>query len=114
MKYFPKSDPIDLQGLFPGTEPEGVALLKKMLAFNPEERITCADAIKDPWFDDVRLPEQETTEDTEPIELEFDRAESAELSLEELRAMALDEIKQVSHLNFDFMNDFAEELCEDY
>ena len=44
-----------------------------MLKFNPNQRITAEEAIKDSYFDDIRLPDQETSADLDPINLEFDR-----------------------------------------
>lgn len=85
-----------------------------MLRFNPNERITAAEALKDSYFDDIRLPEQETSEDVAPINLDFDAKEEDELPLDQLKQLVLSEIMQVSHSKFDFANDFAEELCEDY
>lgn len=85
-----------------------------MLRFNPNERISAEEAIKDAYFDDIRLPEQETSADLEPINLEFDQADSEALSLEALKELIIKEISQVGHTHFDFENDFAEELCEDY
>lgn len=85
-----------------------------MLKFNPNQRITAEEAIKDSYFDDIRLPEQETSTDTIPINLEFDRDNTKALSLEALKELLVKEISQFSHTHFDFENDFAEELCEDY
>ena len=85
-----------------------------MLKFNPNQRITAEEAIKDSYFDDIRLPDQETSADLDPINLEFDRDNTESLSLEALKDLLLKEIKQTSHTQFDFENDFAEELCEDY
>jgi serine/threonine protein kinase len=46
-----------LNELFPGTDNGGIEILKKMLRLNPNERITAEQAINDPYFDDIRLPE---------------------------------------------------------
>lgn len=114
VKVFPKEDGINLYELYPGTESRGIELLKKMLKFNPAERITAEEALKDSYFDDIRLPEQESSADTAPVNLEFDSEVNAELSIEELKKLVVKEIEQISHENFDFANDFAEELCDDY
>lgn len=47
---------MDLEEKYPGTDPRGLELLSKMLAFNPRKRITAEDALKDSYFDDIRLP----------------------------------------------------------
>ena len=52
-----------------------------MLEFNPSKRIPAEIALKDSYFDDVRLPEQENFQPNE-IDLKFD---DDELSQEEVR-----------------------------
>ena len=42
-----------------------------MLEFNPDKRITAEEALKDPYFDEVRIPEQEEFEVCN-IDLNFD------------------------------------------
>lgn len=37
-----------------GVDGEGLDLLRRLLAFDPSQRITSADALVHPWFDDVR------------------------------------------------------------
>ena len=64
-----------------------------MLEFNPIKRITAEDALKDSYFVDIRLPEQEifTSGDEAncDIDLQFD---DEELLLEELRRLVIEEI----------------------
>jgi len=43
--------------MYPGTDNRGITLLKRMLEFDPRKRITAAEAIKDSYFDDIRLPD---------------------------------------------------------
>lgn len=45
--------------LYPATEKAGLDLLMKMIAFDPEQRISAEDALKDSYFDDIRLEDQE-------------------------------------------------------
>ena len=59
MKSFPGQEPLDLEDKYPGTDPAGLQLLSKMLEFSPIKRITAKEALLDPYFDDVRIPEQE-------------------------------------------------------
>ena len=55
---FPMKQPReDLQTRYPATDPRGIQLLYRMLEFDPNQRITAAEALKNDWFDDVRLPE---------------------------------------------------------
>lgn len=60
-----------------------------MLAFNPKMRISAEEAIKDPYFDDVRIEEQEK-EDICDINLTFD---DVEVSIEELRELVVTHVK---------------------
>ena len=53
---------VQLADVYPAAEEDGIELLKKMLMFNPEKRITAAEAIEDSYFDDIRLPEQENVD----------------------------------------------------
>ena len=62
MRSFPKRERRDLTEIYPGTEERGIELLYRMLDFNPNKRITAEEALADPYFDDIRLPEQETFE----------------------------------------------------
>jgi hypothetical protein len=64
-----------------------------MLKFNPNQRITAEEAIKDSYFDDIRLPDQEISADVDPINLEFDRDNTESLSLQALKELLLKEIK---------------------
>jgi mitogen-activated protein kinase 1/3 len=84
-----------------------------MLKLNPNQRITAAEAIKDPYFDDIRLEEQEESSEPE-IKLEFDEAGKENMTVEELKKLIIAEINEISHFNFNFDGDFEEELCEDY
>ena len=65
----------------------------KMLEFSPIKRITAENALKDSYFDDIRLPEQEVfisgDEANCDIDLQFD---DEELPLEELRRLIIEEI----------------------
>jgi mitogen-activated protein kinase 1/3 len=62
LKCFRPCKPIDLSTKYPGVDNEGLDLLKKMLCFNPNKRISANEAIKDQYFDDIRLIEQEEFE----------------------------------------------------
>ena len=67
-----------------------------MLWFNPETRITAEEALKDPYFDEVRIPEQETSLENELADCDIDRKlqrDTEELSTEELRKLILEEIE---------------------
>ena len=84
----------------------------RMLEFNPNKRPSAQEALEDPYFDDIRLPEQEKFE-TPVINLAFDDEGRSDLPTEELRRMITEEITKLDSDNFDFSNDYEEE-CEDY
>jgi serine/threonine protein kinase len=51
---FPQWPAKDLHAVFPQLEGSGVDLLRRMLAYNPKQRISANAALRHPWFDDVR------------------------------------------------------------
>ena len=57
VRNLPKKEGLNLKEFYPGTDERGIELLKKMLTFNPNKRITAEEALADPYFDDIRLPE---------------------------------------------------------
>ena len=83
-----------------------------MLEFNPNKRPTAQEALEDPYFDDIRLPEQERF-DTPIINLPVDDEGKSDLPIADLKRMIIDEIIKLDSDNFDFANDYGEE-CEDY
>lgn len=56
-KSFPKQAGKVFKDLYPGTDDRGLVLLNKMLEFDPRKRISAEEAIKDSYFDDIRLPD---------------------------------------------------------
>ena len=83
-----------------------------MIAFNPNKRPSAQEALLDPYFDDVRLPNQEIVE-TPQIKLPVDDEGQNDLSMEDLKRIIFYEINKLSSDQFDFANDDEEE-CEDY
>ena len=57
IKSFATKEKANLSDKYPGTDPRGLKLLEKMLEFNPDKRVTAEDAIKDEYFDDIRILE---------------------------------------------------------
>ncbi len=66
-----------------------------MLEFNPNKRVTAVQAIADPYFDDIRLPEQEVCE-TAKINLPVDDEGKEDLPMEELRKLIIEEVRSLS------------------
>lgn len=83
-----------------------------MIDFNPSKRPTALEALQNPYFDDVRMPEQERFE-SKLINLPVDEEGRSDLPMDELKRMVLEEIGKLNSDNFDFANDYEEE-CEDY
>ena len=83
-----------------------------MLKFNPNKRITAVEAIQDSYFDDVRLPNQETNTDIPKIHIDVDDKEEYEGST--FYDLICKDIETFSSRVFDFENDFEEEEGEDY
>lgn len=52
-----------------------------MLEFNPNKRISAAEALKEDYFDDVRIPEQEKLEPPQ-IDLNVDDLGKEDLTIE--------------------------------
>lgn len=112
VKSFPKRERANLKDVYPGTESRGIQLLHQMLEFNPNKRITAAEAIQDPYFDDIRLPEQEKY-DAPSIDLSIDDHGNENLTIEELKKLCFETLKDITSDNFDFQNDKGEDF-EDY
>ncbi|CAO3657050.1 unnamed protein product [Mucor hiemalis] len=60
-EIFPK---IQLETLLPKLDHLGIDLLKRLLDYPPEKRITANDALQHPYFDDLRKKEMSSTEGT--------------------------------------------------
>jgi mitogen-activated protein kinase 1/3 len=71
--------------LFPNTSPLALDLLEKLLAFNPNKRITVEEALRHPYLEPYHDPEDEPTAPPIPDEFfDFDQRKE-ELSKEELK-----------------------------
>jgi len=90
LKSFPERERLDLKEKYPGTDDRGIAILTRMLEFNPEKRISAEEALKDSYFDEIRIPENETMEPPE-IDLFFDSEDVKEV---EIRDILIEELKK--------------------
>lgn len=50
---FPKFVPTPLSQLIPNASEQAIDLMMRMMTFDPQKRITAAQALKHPWFEDV-------------------------------------------------------------
>jgi serine/threonine protein kinase len=83
----------------------------KMIAFDPNQRISAEDALKDPYFDDIRLEDQEENAQIE-IDLSFiDKYHEGQLSPDEMKALIL---KYISDLSKDVKGDIEAYIKENY
>ncbi len=57
MRSFKPIYPLNLEDKYPGTDLRGLTILRRMLEFSPVKRITAEEALKDSYFDDIRIAE---------------------------------------------------------
>lgn len=57
VRKLPQIPKANLAEKYPATDSKGIALLMRMLEFNPNKRPSAQEALEDPYFDDIRLPE---------------------------------------------------------
>lgn len=63
IRSLPKRSKQNWKVLFPSTSSEGLDLLERMLTFNPNKRITAADCLRHPYFEDYdELEESDSCE----------------------------------------------------
>lgn len=55
----PKKQPKDLAKMFPTANSQAIDLLKKMLAFAPQDRITIEEALKHEYLKSLHCPDDE-------------------------------------------------------
>ena len=52
---FPQISPIPWRSIFkPGTSPDSIKFVSRLLVYNPEERPNALEALLDPYFDDIK------------------------------------------------------------
>ena len=83
-----KSQPKHLNKIFPAAKKTGIQLLKEMITFDVDKRISVEDALKSPYFDDVR------DENVELRHKKIEKFEFEDIDIDKttLRALILDEI----------------------
>lgn len=93
IRIFSKRSGVDLQTRFPGASTQSIDLLKKMLVFNPNKRITVDEALSHSLFKNIRNEMLEIISH-EKITLPFDDWSS--MTERELRYFFLKEIQRYS------------------
>ena len=105
---FKTCEPENLKEKYPAADTRGLELLKKMLCFNPSDRISAREALENQYFDEVRLKEQEVFERCQ-IDLSFiDKCPEGELSDEELKELIIKYIEQHSQNSEEAISNFIE------
>ncbi|KAL6610697.1 hypothetical protein ACP70R_040666 [Stipagrostis hirtigluma subsp. patula] len=85
-----KKDPVPFSQKFPNADPMALKLLEKLLAFDPKDRPTAEEALRDPYFKGLARAEREPS--CQPIrKVEFD-FEHRRMSKEEIRELIFREI----------------------
>lgn len=86
----PKREGKNFNDLFKGANVQAIDLLKKMLTYDPDERITIKDALAHPYLKQLHFPDDEPT--TEPVSaFDFD-FEKYSLSKEDFKDLIYEEI----------------------
>ena len=90
LSLFKTKQRVDFTERFKGISAHGTDLLDKLLQFNPFFRISLDDAIKHPFFDNVRKSNDFTHQiKGTNVSLDF---ESQDLNLKQLRALFIEEL----------------------
>jgi len=87
----PKREAKDFNQIFSGASAEAIDLLKKMLTYDPEERISIADALAHPYLAQLHYPEDEPTMDEPVSAYDFD-FEKFTLSKDDFKDLIYEEI----------------------
>ncbi|TYZ59700.1 hypothetical protein PybrP1_007917 [[Pythium] brassicae (nom. inval.)] len=95
LRKLPKKEARDFREMYPGAPADALDLLKQMLSFNPECRISVDRALDHPFLQAVRRTQSETVE-AKPFGMEF---ENVPLNKDALKARIFDEIKIFAERN---------------
>jgi len=106
LEQFPGGPRANLQQKYPGSPPEAIDFLEKILVFNPYFRISLEQCLEHPLFTAMRNPEKEAIVG-QPVILEFERME---LNRERLRELMLQECQHYKDIRLanENVNDNAE------
>ncbi|XP_062232216.1 mitogen-activated protein kinase 17-like isoform X2 [Phragmites australis] len=80
-----KKPPVPFTKKFPGVDPMALHLLERLLAFDPKERPSAAEALTDPYFTGLANAEREPiTQPVSKLEFEFEKRKLAKDDVREL------------------------------
>ncbi len=108
LKNYPENPEERIDEIFEDVDidKDGYDLLKKMLVFNPQKRISIEEALQHPFLKELYCPEDEPTrEPLNPIEFEF---EHIDLNKEQLKDLIYEEIL-IYHFD-EIKTDYKEKL----
>lgn len=94
LEQFPGNPRANLQQKYPGSPPEAIDFLEKILIFNPYYRISLQQCLEHPLFSAMRNAEKEAIVG-QPVVLDF---ETLELNRERLRELILAECQHYRDL----------------
>ena len=89
IRSFGEREKKNLSLLYPYTHQSIIDLMEKMILFNAAKRITCQEALSDPYFNSIRDLTKERQADL-PADFEFEHIEN--ITIEQLRANLIQEI----------------------
>eukprot|EP00798_Chlamydomonas_sp_ICE-L_P030682 gene30682-35706_t len=89
LQAMPHKDPVSLTQSFPGADPEGLDLLRQMLAFDPQDRPTAEEALTHPYFDGIPKPPQDVPV---PIQKHFEFKHCNLTDVADIRRLVYNEI----------------------
>ena len=92
MTNLPKENGQNMEKLFKGANPEAIDLLKKLLTYDPEERVSVEDAIGHPYLENISKGQEEPVENAPVSAFDFD-FELYSLTVSELRELIYNEIQ---------------------
>lgn len=94
IRSFPHRQPRDLLEYFPASSPDELDVLRRMLTFNPNKRITTDELLRHPYFESVKNPSLEANP-PQVADFVFDR--NHEIDLITLRQLFREEVAKISN-----------------